>query len=115
MAPLQVQVISFEVVPITIQQRSPLAFEQLDLQLIYYRQGNLILNSKDILEVAIVSLRPQMIAVFNADKLSCDPQTIAGLSNASFKNVGHVELASYFAHVHLFAFERERRSARDDV
>src|SRR5437588_8390350 len=99
MATFQVQVISFKVVPITIQQRSPLASEQLDLQLIYYRQGDLILDSKDILEVAIVSLRPQMIAVFNADKLGGDPQTIAGLSNTSFENIRDVEPAPDFAHV----------------
>src|SRR5262249_59606061 len=47
--------------------------------------GNLILNGKDVLDLAIEPLGPKMIAVLCFDQLDHDPQTVSGFADAALE------------------------------
>ena len=51
--------------------------EQSDFQLRHDLAGDLILDGEDIVERAVISLRPKMIAILGLDQLDGDPQAVA--------------------------------------
>ena len=75
--------------------------------------GDLVLHLEDVRQVAIVGLRPQVVAVGRANQLSADAQHLAALAHAALQHVGHPELAGDRADVFVLALERECRRAGD--
>ena len=56
-------------------------------------RGNLILHCEHVIQFAVVSLRPEVIAVLRVDELCVDPQTVPGLADAALQNGPDVQLA----------------------
>ena len=54
-----------------------------------------VLHGKDVFEVAVVALRPDMIARCAFDQLRCDTNAIACLAHAAFEHISHPELAGH--------------------
>src|SRR5208282_2311958 len=76
--------------------------------------GDLVLHRKNIGEVAVIALGPEMPAGRRLDQLRGHPHSIAGLAHAAFKHVAHAQLAPDLFHVDRAALEGEARVARDD-
>ena len=68
---------------------------------------NLGLDREDVAQVAIVALRPQVVAVHRAHELRRDPHTLACLADAAFEHRAHTERAADLAHVGGAALELE--------
>src|SRR5205085_9042378 len=76
--------------------------------------GELILNGENVLDRAVVTLRPDVVAVARIDQLRRDAHTIPGLAHAAFENVAYAELTSDLTHIDRFTFVSEGRVAGDD-
>jgi hypothetical protein len=77
--------------------------------------GDLVLDGEDIFELAVVALRPALIAVLDVDQLHVDPEAIAGLAHAALENRGDTQAPSHGADVHSRPTELERRAAGGDA
>ena len=53
---------------------------------LYHSPGNFVLNGKDIVNVAVVPLRPQLIAVFGTDQLCRNLHPPVRLADAALQN-----------------------------
>ena len=74
--------------------------------------GDLILNGEDIFELAIITLRPEVVAVSHVDELRRDAKPVAGFPHAALQHRVDLESASDLADVLVFFLERERGRAR---
>ena len=54
---------------------------------------HLVLQRKDVGELAIVLLGPDLLGVFRLDQIGVDPETVAGLPHAPVEHVAHAEIA----------------------
>ena len=83
--------------------REPLLFvtsEQHDLERVRYIGGNLGLQGKDVIKVAIEGLRPQVIAGDCADELCSDANSFADFAHTAFKHCTDIEFAAYRRDIH---------------
>ena len=55
-------------------------------ELVHDGRGNLVLNRKDVRELAIETLGPELIAVLGVDELRRDAHAVARLSNAALES-----------------------------
>ncbi len=76
--------------------------------------GDLVLDLENVLELAVVALRPEVVAVGHANQLGGDPQPAARLAHAALENRGDLELPADLADVLALALEREGRGAGCD-
>jgi hypothetical protein len=51
------------------------------------RVGDLALHGEDVVELAVVGLRPQVAVVHRVDELRGDAHLVAGLAHAAFEDV----------------------------
>ena len=77
-----------------------------------HRGRDLVLDREDVVELAVVGLRPQVRVGAGADQLRGDPHRVARLAHGAFEHVRHVQRARDLRDRDLFALERERRGAR---
>ena len=91
-----------------------LAGQQLQLHRGDDRLRNLVLQREDVVEVAVVALRPQVAAGRAVDQLRGDAHALAGLAHAALEHVADPELPRELPDVDVLALERERRVARGD-
>src|SRR5689334_6356354 len=56
--------------------------------------GNLVLHRKNIGEIAVVSLGPNVVAGQRLDQLGSDTESIARLAYAAFEDIAHTKIAS---------------------
>ena len=63
---------------------------------------DLVLHREDVLQIAIVSLGPEMITVGHVDELGGDSQPVPGFADASLHDGRHVELLAHLADVLFF-------------
>ena len=75
---------------------------------------NFILQGKNVRQVAVVSIGPDVIAGCGVDELRGDAHAIAALAHAALQHVAHAEFAGDALHVDGLALVDERRIARDD-
>jgi hypothetical protein len=75
---------------------------------------DLILDGKNILQVAIIVLGPKMARALGIDQLRGDPDAVSSLANAPLQNVTDPEVASDVAHVSRLPLPLEARIAGDD-
>src|SRR5204862_6839389 len=76
-----------------------LAWRKLGLELIGDGFCDFALNSENVGQSAIVSLRPEMCVGSRIDQLRVYSYAIASTLNASFQDMRHAELLSDFAQV----------------
>ena len=91
--------------------RQLLAFAQNHAQCLDDRLRDVLLNGEDISHLAIVLLRPEVIAVGDVDQLRGDANLVADLAYTALENRRDLELAADLADVFALGLERERRCA----
>ena len=74
---------------------------------------DLVLNREDVVERPVVALRPEVSARLCFDQLSGDPDAVAALPHAAFKDVAHSQLAPDLADIDVSALVGEARVARN--
>ena len=58
-----------------------------------------VLDGKDVLEVAVIAFRPDVVAAGRLQQLHRDPQAVPGAAHAAFQHVTDAEFAADLAHV----------------
>ena len=86
--------------------------EQRDLELLDHVGGDLVLDREDVVELAVVGLRPKVRVGAGLDQLRRDPHRVARLAHRAFEHVRHVQRPRDLRNRNLLALERERRRAR---
>ena len=74
--------------------------------------GDIVLYLEDIIELAVVGLRPHPGVIVYVDEFGGDAQLLAGLAHAPLKHVRHVEGLADLRERRLLALEIERGGAR---
>src|SRR5262249_41394337 len=77
--------------------------------------GDLVLDGEDVRQLAVVRLRPEVVAVGDVDQLGADPQPVAGLADAALQDGADAELFADLADVLVAALEGEGGGAGGDV
>ena len=67
--------------------------EQRDLELLDHVRRDLVLDREDVVELAVVGLRPQVRVGAGLDQLRRDPHRVARLAHRAFEHVRHVQRA----------------------
>src|SRR6266436_9820011 len=110
---LQVQVIRCNIrSTLLVLSRWLLHRQQVNSQRRYNGPCDLILNLEDVIQLAIVGLRPDVVAVVGANQLHGDAKGAAGLAYTPLEDVRNGERRGYIAEGRLLAFEVERRGPR---
>jgi len=78
------------------------------------RAHNVVLDSKDVLELAVVVLRPTVRARCGIDQLGGDANAIATASYAPFQHVTHTQLAPDLTDIDRLTLVLEARISGDD-
>ena len=78
---------------------------ELHLEHLDDRRGDLVLDGEYVFHLAVVALRPQVVAVGDVDQLGGDAQPVAGAPHAALQHRGYVERRADLADVLAFAFE----------
>ena len=84
-AALQEQFGGVGVVGEALQHRGAFLAEQLQLQNGHNSQRDLVLQLEDIAHLAVVALRPHLIAIGGVDELHGDSQAIAGAPDGTHR------------------------------
>ena len=99
--------------------RGPMGFgerlggQQLHLQRVDDRGGDLVLQLEDVRDLAVVGLRPQVRTVGRPDQLGGDPERVAGFPDTALEHVVDAERLRDRRDVGVLVLERERRGPRD--
>src|SRR6185503_20681270 len=107
--PVQIELVGFYVVGLTVGESSILRGGQLELEAIGDGAGDLVLNCEHVLELAVVTLGPDVITVADVDELRRDTHPVPGATHASFENCFDVELLTDLGDADWFSLESERR------
>ncbi len=102
---LEIGVVGLEIVSPPLDERPARRTGQRHLEPIGDRARDVVLNREDVIELPVVPLGPQMIAVGGVHELHADPNAVAGLAHASLEHGRDVEARGNFAHIHLLALE----------
>ena len=86
---------------------------QLGLQRLRYSLGDLALDAKDVSQLPIVRLGPEVGIALHVNQLHIDPHLIGYFLDATLKNVRDTELLRDLAEIGRFALILPRGSARD--
>src|SRR5438132_7063764 len=82
---------------------------ELEPQLVHDVAGNLVLDSEDIRQFAVIFTRPQWEVVAHANQLGVNAQLLAREQDRTFENVFGVKPLSSIVRILLLAFESKRR------
>ncbi len=74
--------------------------------------GNFVLHRENIVQVAIVGVRPQVKAVVDTNQLRRDPHPVATLAHRPLEDMINIQAAPDLANLEFFALERKRRCSR---
>src|SRR3954452_3701489 len=99
----------------------PFALDSLDLGIAQTRlkradhaQGDVVLECKYVVELAVIAFRPEMRAAFGLDQLGADPYALARLANASLQHISHAQVAPRLFGVYGPTLVGKARIVRDD-
>ena len=112
--PLDPQVPRFDVRRGGVAQAGLLALGEPDLHLGRQPEGDLVLHREDIVDAAVVALRPQVSAARRIDQLGGNSDAVADFADAALEHVADAELARDVADVDRTPLVDEARVARDD-
>ena len=90
-----------------------LATGKLRLQGLRYSFGDLALDAKDVSQLPIIGLGPEMGIGLRVNQLHIDPHLIGHFLHATFKDVRDAKLLRDLAEIGRFALILLRGSARD--
>ena len=76
--------------------------------------GEFVLHREHVFDLAVVTLRPQVVAGRGLDELRRYTDPVAAFAYAALEDVAHVERLAHVRHVHGLTLVGERRVARDD-
>ena len=71
--------------------------------------GDLILNGKDVIEIAIVAFGPYVMPVLRVDQLASDADTVPGFSDAAFQDISCSQSLTNGLHLYGLSFVGEAR------
>src|SRR5580704_1966978 len=108
----QIQLISFSVRRLQLEDRLVAPAGQAQLQRGHNRTGDVVLDSKHVLHLAVEPLRPKAEAVGDLDELGSDAELGAHPAEAAFQHRLHTKCLSDLADVFVAAFERKARRPR---
>src|SRR6202011_45976 len=108
----QIQLVSFSVRRLQLEDRLVTAARQAQLQCGHDRTGDVVLDSKHILHLAVEPLRPEAETVGDLDELGSDAELGAHPAEAAFQHRLHTKGVSDLADVFVAAFERKTRRPR---
>ena len=91
-APFQIQVVGLRVFRRRFNDRCGGLTEENHFQLGDDRSRDVVLQVEDVLELAIVAFRPEIVSVFHVDQMRGDAQPVSGLLYAAFENRPDAEL-----------------------
>src|SRR5688500_16309618 len=87
----------------------------------HYTQGgdnarcNLILDGENILQLAVITLGPELSVVAGIHELRGEPESLTRFAHASLEHSSNLKLPSDFANVLVLVLESEGRSPRRDL
>src|SRR6187200_1819782 len=97
-----------------------LQFDALKFECLYLRVNgshdaarNVVLQLKNIRQVAVESIRPKMPAGRCVDKLTRYSNLLPGFPNAAFEDIPNAQLATYMPHINGLPLVRKARISRD--
>src|ERR1700685_4483424 len=106
---------------ISVQVFRTFAFDALDLSFTQARfdraddvQGDFVLESKNIIERAIVFFGPNMNAGFGLDQLAGNAHARSRFTHAAFEHISNAEFVTYPVHADRLTFVNEAGIACDD-
>src|SRR5687767_6278912 len=76
---------------------------------------NLILDGENILELAVITLGPELSVVAGIHELRGEPESLTRFAHASLEHSSNLKLPSDFANVLVLVLEGEGRSPRRDL
>src|SRR5438093_1704695 len=112
--PPEIEGISLNVLGRSLLNNPFLFGQQLDLQLLDNGPGYLILDGKDVREVTIVAVSPDVPTIATAYKLSRHAHPRAGLANASFQDKLDPKLLADLLHIWGLVLISKNRVSGDD-
>src|SRR5207247_1103769 len=74
----------------------------------------LVLDSEDVVERSVVTVRPDVGGGPRVDQLSRDANAVPGSPDTAFEDIAHSQLAPDLLHVHLLASVGKARVPGDD-
>ena len=104
----KIELVRLDALGMASAQRFVLGGGEIQFQPVGNSSRNLILDRENIVELAVVSLRPQMVAVGSVDQLRGNSHPLVRSANAAFQHRCDVELPANFGDAQLLAFESER-------
>ena len=110
----EVAALQVEIVRLQIRRRG-LDAHQRALQRRRDRTRDLVLHREDAFQLAVVRVRPQMIAVADADQLRGDTQRVPFASDAAFEERTDLQFLAQFADAQVLSAQREYGRARGDA
>src|ERR1700724_3075653 len=87
----QIQLVSFSVGRLQLNDRLVTAIRQAQLQRGHDRTGDVVLDSKHVLHLAVEPLRPEAESVGYLDELGGDAELVAHPAEAAFQHRLHTE------------------------
>ncbi len=111
---MQIEIVCARINGFLRNQRLAATAPQLHLQLVGNRLGDFILDREDAGQLAVVFLRPQVIAAARVDQLRGDAHFVAGFLHAAFQHGRDIQHFADLAQVLSLALEREGGSARSN-
>src|SRR2546423_343230 len=115
MAAAQIELVRLDVLRLTLGESSMLRGRQLELELGDDVARNLILNLKNVLDITVVALRPDLITIAGVHELSADANASIHATDAALEDRLHVEQLSDFTNAQRLSLESESRSSGGDV
>lgn len=61
--------------------------------------GDLVLHCKEVRELAIPALGPDVVATLCLDELGADAHPVAGFAHAAFKHIAYAQFAADLRHI----------------
>ena len=113
--PLQVIVVGLDIAGSARGEAGFFGRQQPHFQGVGDRARDLVLDLEDVFHLAVVALRPEMVAVGHVDQLRADPDPLAGLAHAPFEHALNVERAADPPDVFVLPLEREGGGAGSDA
>ena len=109
----QEEIVSLDTLRPALFDGSLLFRQELEFQRLHDRFGDFILQRENVVEIAVITLRPDMISGCSVGQLSRDAHSISGAANTSLENIRDPEFVGDGYDFERLAFIGERRVARD--
>ena len=102
-----------EILRRAILRADAFGLQQLGLNCGHNFLGDLVLQRKDVRQIAIVMVGPQVLTGRSVDQLGGDAYAVAALANAALQDIAHAQVGPDLAYVNSLTFVGERGIARD--